>query len=576
MISNRIGEILIERGLIREADVAKALAYQNAYGGRIGTALLRLGAISEDDLLRALSDQLDVPILPREALSLIDPIVTAQMAAVTGGNIGWWVSKKALVYRVGDGPLVCVATDIVDPALREMVTRSFGTGATFALARQVDIEAALERVAASAIQTSELINSDDLDSVDALKELAEQAPVIDFLNRVFIEAIESRASDIHVEPAEGRFDVRMRTDGVLSTRQSAARNLFDAVATRIKLLSGMDIAERRLPQDGRQSIRFSGEDVDLRVSTLPSMHGESIVMRLLRKRQESPGLRALGMTEATLARFESLLRVPNGVILVTGPTGSGKSTTLYRALDMVRDGTLKIVTIEDPVEYEMTGVTQVQVKAEIGLTFATGLRAILRQDPNVVLVGEIRDGETASICAQAALTGHLVLSTLHTNSAAEAVSRLVDLGVEPFLVAATVRGLLAQRLVRQLCPDCSKPAEAEAFIAAEAILARAGASDLSRTPANWREPVGCKSCAMTGFRGRLGVFELIAITDEIHAAILEGAPGGKIEALSTRSGNPTMLLDGVSKARSGLTSVAEILRVTGDSGANMVFDRDLA
>ena len=563
MITKRLGEVLVERGNVLEEDVTKALAYQRAFGGRIGAALVRIGALSEDDLLRALSEQLDVAIVERELALSVDPEAMRDIAIRADMGINWFAANRVFFVRRPDGNLLCVAADIVDPAIRETVARIAGKSVEFGLARQTDIEAALDKILVSnaSLQGDSTVEPD---SVDALKELAEQAPVIDFLNRVFAQAIESRASDIHVEPAQDHFDVRMRIDGVLSAHQTVSRRLFDAVATRIKLLSGMDIAERRLPQVGRQSVRLSGEEVDLRVSTLPALHGESIVMRLLRKRTEAPTLQALGMSRQTLVDFEKLLKVPNGVILVSGPTGSGKSTTLYRALGLVRDGTRKIVTIEDPVEYEMTGVTQVQVKPEIGLSFALGLRSTLRQDPNVILVGEIRDGETAEICAQSSLTGHIVLSTIHTNSAAEAVSRLADLGVEQFLIAATVRGVLAQRLVRKLCSHCSRPASAEQVRSCEGHILTL----LARRPAereNWREPRGCSTCHSTGFKGRIGLFELIVVNEAIRAAILERRTGYEIEALARDAGYSSMLLDGLSKARAGLTTYDEVLRVSGST-----------
>jgi len=409
--------------------------------------------------------------------------------------------------------------------------------------RQV-IDTALERQSSGALLSTD---TEDYGGNDAqrLREMAEEAPVIDFVNQIFSEALKEKASDIHIEPFEDRFAVRFRVDGVLHLKQTRPKGQFDAVASRVKLLSGMDIAERRLPQDGRQTIRFAGQDIDLRVSSLPGSWGESLVLRLLTKDSELPNLEALGLEGRSGDVFQSLLAQPNGVILVTGPTGSGKSTTLYRGLQGLNDGIRKIITIEDPVEYDMDGIIQIQTNSNIGYSFAKGLRAILRQDPDIIMVGEIRDGETATIAAQAALTGHLVLSTLHTNSALAAIARLIDIGLEPFMIASAVRGLAAQRLVRKLCRHCSQPAQSPEDYETKLWALIGKGHDLSQSlkaPAHWQEAKGCEHCANTGYTGRLAIFEV---------------------ARMRQDGFLTLLEDGLLKARRGDTSFAEIMRVCG-------------
>jgi len=561
-----IGEILRADGLIAERDVDAALAYQAEVGGLFGQALLRLGAVSEEHLLAALSRQLDLPVLaqsdmPGDAAAYADAVKRLELRGE------WLLAHDAVIwFEAGEAALVVFARAPLDPAVGERLSRASPAPVTPVLGPNRLLDAALANLRAERRPADE-----DASDAQRLREMAEEAPVIDFVNGVFEDALRQRASDIHIEPFEHHFQIRFRTDGVLHLVQTLPRARFDAVASRIKLLSGMDIAERRLPQDGRQSVRFAGQDIDLRVSSLPGAWGESLVLRLLRKQQSLPSLEGLGLDGHAMRVFRRLLAEPNGVVLVTGPTGSGKSTTLYRGLEQVNDGERKIITIEDPVEYDMDGITQVQARSDIGYTFARGLRAILRQDPDVIMIGEIRDGETASIAAQAALTGHLVFSTLHTNSALAAVERLVDLGVEPFLVATALRGLIGQRLVRRLCEDCAQPAGPGQVEAAERLLSEAAArgarfTDLPETR-TWRtaSPSGCASCSGQGYSGRLGVYEAAAIDTEMRNAILERADEHRLGEAARADGYLTMLEDGLSKAARGLTSIEEVMRVLGGS-----------
>jgi general secretion pathway protein E len=413
------------------------------------------------------------------------------------------------------------------------------------------------------------ISSDGIDmdgDVSLLRELAEEAPVVELVSNTLAQAVNEGASDIHVEPREREFDIRYRIDGVLQNRLTLPRSRFDAVASRIKLISGLDIAERRLPQDGRIGMRISGRDLDIRVSCLPGVWGESIVMRLLFKEQKEFSLAKIGMAPDHLEIFGKLAQEPYGIILVTGPTGSGKSTTLKATLEHIKDGRRKIITVEDPVEYNIPGVTQVQTKAEIGYTFARALRSILRQDPDTIMIGEIRDLETAQIAVQASLTGHMVFSTLHTNDALTAFTRLIDMGVEPFLVASSVRMVMAQRLVRRLCSHCRKPHEPPLAIRQKSEELRAHFRDILPEQPEWFMAGGCKQCQHTGYRGRLGIYEVAAVNDTVADMVLHQKPIHEIQRVLRQEGFRDLLEDGLLKAWQGETSVEEVLRVAGQAG----------
>lgn len=379
--------------------------------------------------------------------------------------------------------------------------------------------------------------------------LAQEAPVINLVNSLLEKAIVSDASDIHIEAEENNMVVRFRVDGVLQEFMRQPISRFAAIASRIKLLSELDIAERRLPQDGRFSTRQLGLEFDIRVSTAPSVHGESIVMRLLPKKREELSLANLGFEQDHLDMIQHWGKLPNGIVLVTGPTGSGKSTTLYALLNQVKTGTEKIVTVEDPVEFQLEGITQVQAKTEIGYTFASALRTFLRQDPDVIMVGEIRDKETADISVQSSLTGHLVLSTLHTNDACSVFARLWDIGVEPFMIAATIQGVQAQRLVKKLCQHCAQPSSAPTFL------------DMSFEHANWKTAKGCEKCNGKGYQGRIGIYELIQVDSSLREKITKQADLSELQASAKASGFRTLLDDGLIKASKGITSVDEVIRV---------------
>lgn len=564
----RLGELLIQRGLIWQADVANALSLQAQNGGLLGLNLVRLGALSEAQLLDVLSDQLGLPVLAPDAGPAPERI--SAFLDEIGSPLAWWAEREAVAWRDaaaeqegGEPRILCAGVQPLDPALAERIAQSTAEPVAFFLAQRSLIEALTEDLTRDHAPALDAALGGGGADAARLRELAQEAPVIDFVNAVFAEALTRRASDVHVEPYEDRFLVRMRIDGVLTTARSAPRSNFDAVCSRIKLLSGMDIGERRLPQDGRQSIRVSGQEVDLRVSTLPCSWGESIVLRLLGKTSRLPQLSELGVSAAQEAGFLRLAEHPNGVFLITGPTGSGKTTTIYRLLTHLNDGERKIITVEDPVELDLPGVIQVRVRSEIGLTFAAGLRSILRQDPDVIMVGEIRDPETARIAVQAALTGHMVISTVHTNTALAAIPRLLDLGIEDYLLADVLRGVAGQRLIRRLCEDCARPSTAAEAAAHEQVIPTHLHVMIVKEAPRWMEPVGCAKCGQSGFRGRLGVYELAPMTAAIIAGMRASADEDQLTTAARSEGFLSFADDAFLKARRGQTALSEVYRIAG-------------
>ena len=549
----RLGELLVERNAIQPSDLEKALYIQRTAGGRLGALLVRTGAISEDVLLATLSDQLGAVYL-RDADELPEQLDVYRFMSDSQIKLDWFLDHAALLWEV-DGAICCTAKDIRDHALLETFSYFYpGQEITYFLAPNHQIDRMLDGVRKErAIE--DLFSGDD---AKALREMAEEAPVIELVNNLLSTAVDLGASDIHVEPMEEQFVVRMRVDGVLHTRLTQPIDRFPAVASRIKLVSGIDIAQRRLPQDGSIAERISGKDMDIRVSTVPCTFGESIVLRLLDQDRGDQALENLGMEADHLAMFRGWLRASNGIVLVTGPTGSGKSTTLAGALEDIDDGIKKIITVEDPVEYQMPSITQIQVHAEIGYTFARALRHILRQDPDVIMIGEIRDLETAEIAIRSALTGHVVLSTLHTNDAVSSFTRLIDMGVERFLVASPTSGVQAQRLVRRVCAHCAEPTD-QPVLAAE-LLHPATERLLGR---QWVRATGCDACQNTGYRGRMGIYELVPITNELQEMIVSGANLIDLKRFAhDEQGHRTLLQDGLLKASQGRTTVEEVLRQT--------------
>ena len=550
--SRRLGDLLVERQLATRADIGKALAFQQQFGGRIGSILVRLGALSEESLLPVLSGQLGMPLLegaewPADAAALHD------VAHDSGLVPDWWVDNGVAGWKSPEGGVLVVARDPLDPTLDEILGRRLASGWQWRLARTQDIDRLLD-LAARAERPGDEAGDDD---VSHLRELAEEAPVIELVNNVLAQAMDQRASDIHIEPEDQVFHVRLRVDGILHTRLTLPMSRYPAVASRVKLISGMDIAERRLPQDGRLSTRVSGQEVDIRASSVPAVHGESLVLRLLPKERQDLSLERLGFTPRDLGMFRGWAREPHGIVLVTGPTGSGKSTTLYGTLEEMNQRDRKIITVEDPVEYQVKGVTQIQANAEIGYNFARALRAILRQDPDVIMIGEIRDLETAEIAVQSALTGHLVLSTLHTNNAAGGITRMMDMGVEDYLLTSTVNGILAQRLVRRI-----EPTHAEKYEALPEVIEEFGLRRFQPEGTIYLYRPKPSALTPTGYLGRTTIMEFLVMDDELRRMVMQHAGMGELEDAARARGMRTMYEDGLLKAMQGLTTIEEVLRVT--------------
>ncbi|HEX2090786.1 MAG TPA: type II secretion system ATPase GspE [Longimicrobiaceae bacterium] len=473
---------------------------------------------------------------------------------------------RFIPLELRDDCVVVAAAEPLPPDVTGEVATLFNRPVRIVPASLAEIERAIERTygagGASVADVLDDLREDGLelvaeasDSPDDLADLANQAPVIRLVNLILRDALQKRASDVHLDAMPDALRVRYRVDGVLHDVSSSPKRYHAAVVSRIKVMANMDIAERRLPQDGRIRLRMAEREVDLRVSTIPTVHGESVVLRILDRSSATPGLELLGMLPEDLGRFTRLIRRPHGILLVTGPTGSGKTTTLYTALSQLNDATRKIITVEDPVEYQLRGVSQIEVHSRIGLSFAAALRSILRQDPDIIMVGEIRDRETAEIAVQAALTGHLVLSTLHTNDAPTAVTRLLDMGVEDYLVASTVEGIIAQRLVRRICPECAAPYQPEGD-----VLARMGLPPGTRL----RHGAGCRACDGTGYRGRLGIYEILILSDQIRALVVRRTPLEEIRSVAVAEGMKTLRMDGVQKVLAGETTLEEVLRVTAE------------
>ncbi len=551
---------MLQGGKLDAASLERALRVQELdRQDRIGVILIRMGVVAERDVVDALATQLHLAVaVPTDYPEL--PILEERVA------VRFLKEAHALPLHEDASQLVLAMADPLDTyvldAFRLVTQRSIEVR----IAVPSELEAAFERLYGSGktsmdqivgeVETRETESANE--DLQQLKELASEAPIIRLVSLIISHALQARASDIHIEPFENRLIVRYRVDGVMHEVESPPRRFSAAVISRIKIMANLDIAERRLPQDGRIKLRIQGKEIDLRVSTVPIMHGESVVMRILDKGGTTLDFTALGFDPVVLERFLQVLMQPHGIVLVTGPTGSGKTTTLYTALDRLNKPELKILTVEDPVEYQMDGINQIQVKPQIGLTFANALRSIVRQDPDVIMIGEIRDLETAQIAVQAALTGHMVLSTLHTNDAASTVNRLLDMGMDDYLLTSTVNGILAQRLVRTLCTHCRQQHPALPEVIADMQLERYTAA----RPVMLFRSVGCVECGGTGYMGRVSILEMLVMSDALRGLVMRHATAGEIRQQAIAEGMQTMYENGIAKAVAGVTTIEEVLRVT--------------
>jgi general secretion pathway protein E len=553
-----LGSLLVEQGRLTAEDLRRIRRVQQERGERLERLLVDLGFIAENDFIPLLSSFYGVPAITRKEFPAT-PVPLDSM------NLTFLRHERILPLEIRDGTMRVAMADPGDFYSLQGLQLATNLQIEPVLAREREIVETLDEYYSNgAVAGGEQQDSDgeveylseDEEDVDRLRDLASEAPVIRLVNNLINRAVEQRASDIHIEPFEQELKIRYRVDGVLHDVETPQRRLQAAIVSRVKIMAKLNIAERRLPQDGRIKIRIMGREIDLRVSTLPTLYGESVVMRILDRSSIVLDLEQLGFPPDIHGAFADLIVRPHGMILVTGPTGSGKTTTLYGALHKINSPDKKIITIEDPVEYQLSGVNQIHVKPQIGLTFANGLRSIVRQDPDVIMVGEIRDAETAEIAIQAALTGHLVFSTLHTNDAAGAVARLLEMGVEDYLIASSLLGVLAQRLVRRLCPACRVAAPDEETL--PELVGESSNGD-RRTVFDAR---GCENCSGTGYRGRAGIYELLMVRDEVRETILKRSSADAIKSEATRCGMRTLREDGWLKVRDGMTTVAEVLRVT--------------
>lgn len=557
----RLGDLLVEVGMLTPEQLEKALREQKRSGERLGKVLTRLGYVSEKDILEVLEFQLGIPKVVVEDYQLEPEVVRLIPESLARRHMAIPVRR--------DGNRLLVA--MVDPLnLTALDDLRLATGLEIipAIASEREIEAALSRFWQPSLESETLPGLEEMTAADAsvavrdsfdLDEAAqagmEGAPAVQLVNRLIAHAVRSRASDIHIEPQEGNVLVRFRVDGLLREVFRLPPSVLSSLTSRIKIMGGMDIAEKRLPQDGRFQVTLERRSIDLRVSTMPTVYGEKVVLRILDKTNMLLNLDSLGFSPATREQYESLIRSSYGMILITGPTGSGKTTTLYATLNALSSPEKNIITIEDPVEYLLPGINQVRVNPKAGLDFASGLRAILRQDPDIIMVGEIRDRETADIAVRAATTGHLVFSTLHTNDAVGAVTRLLDMGIEPFLVNSSLIGVVAQRLVRLICPRCRELYEPKPGEVAYAFLGESAGKKFYRGR-------GCQQCNYTGYQGRMAIQEILVMTEEIRTLVSARASATEVKKAAIDGGMVTLREDGLLKASQGLTTVEEFIRVS--------------
>lgn len=572
LTGKRLGEILLARQVLNEEQLSYALNEQHKSKELLGVILTNLKYITSDQLFEALAIQINLPFIKLSQLEIDQEtfnILPAKLAMhyhvipiEEKGNILHLAIADPLQIHMSEELSLTlkrpVEFSLVSPDDLELATKkAYGIGAD-------TIENIIEKEAEK--QEEEHSESDDLTFLEVgngenLDELVQEPSIIKFVNQIISEAIKDRATDIHVEPFENELRIRYRIDGLLYCADIPAsiKNFQSAIITRIKIMSGMDIAERRVPQDGRIKLKKDREEYDLRVATLPTPEGENISIRILNKSGQFIELKRLGLGDENYKLFKYLIEKPHGIILVSGPTGSGKSTSLYAGLKEINKNDKKIITIEDPIEYRLPGVVQIQINAKVGLTFASSLRAILRNDPDVIMVGEIRDLETAEISIRTALTGHLVFSTIHTNNAAGSVTRLVDMGIEPFLVSSSIEGMIAQRLVRRICNNCKAEYQPDPF-----ILKRLNLDAKETAGVKLCQGKGCEACKYTGYKGRVAIYEIIILNEELRHLIVQQVPASEIQKAAMKLGMKTLRHDGWEKVKSGMTTLEEVFRVTQD------------
>jgi general secretion pathway protein E len=553
-----MADVLVQQGKLETRDLERALQLQQESAESLETILVKLGVVSERDVAQALASHLGLPLATARDFPEV-PIGEGRVAPK------FLRQHKVLPLAEDDTTVTLAMADPLDNFAANAVALATKKSVLPWVGVPSELEAAIEQLyGGGRTRLGQIVEEADASTqaveeqdVERLKDLASEAPVIRLANLLIDRAVEARASDIHIEPFENKLKVRYRIDGMLREVESPPAHLCAALTSRVKLMAKLDIAERRLPQDGRIQLHVQGKEIDLRVSSVPTMYGESVVMRILDKTGIVLDFPALGFQEDTLRALGEVLNRPQGIILVTGPTGSGKTTTLYTALHRINTPVRKILTVEDPVEYYLEGINQIQVKPQIGLTFANALRSIVRQDPDVIMIGEMRDLETASIAVQSALTGHLVLSTLHTNSAAASITRLLDMGVQDYLLTSTISGILSQRLARALCTHCRRPTAALPEIVEKLHLREHAQADAITL----FQAVGCEQCRGTGYRGRLAIGEMLIMSDPIRQLILRHADASEIHHAACAEGMRTMYQDGLQKLIQGTTSLEEVLRV---------------
>lgn len=551
MQRKRIGDLLVEAGLLTEDELNQALREKNP-GEKIGKYLVRIGKLTEQQIVSALEVQLNIPQVHLNQLTIDEEVmrIIPKELAKSANVIPIHKDRNQLYVAMSDPMNYFIIEELRLATGLQIIPRlATETELEKSVMRHYELRESME-AAMTDVEAEQLTHID----MNAMEE-EEETPVIRLVNQILADAITQGASDIHFDSQEYDFRIRYRVDGVLRTERVLPKNMQNVLIARVKIMAKLNITESRIPQDGRIKTVVDQKPVDLRVSTLPTVHGEKVVMRILDMGSSMNSIDKLGMSDVHLERFKKMIQAPNGIVLVTGPTGSGKSSTLYAALNTLNTDQVNIITVEDPVEFRLEGANQIQVKEEVGLTFAAGLRSILRQDPDIVMIGEIRDLETAEIAVRTSLTGHLVLSTLHTNSAVESVTRLKDMGIEPFLIASAVNGVVAQRLVRRVCRDCLEPVEVTE--ANRPVFEQYGL-----IPGRVMKGKGCPSCNDTGYRGRVAVHEVLPINEKIREIIMTTMSIREIQEEMKRAGIFTMYEDGIEKVNEGLTSLEEVLRVT--------------